>query len=339
MRFNPVLSAQPAYRLVRRSLAGMLLGAVGIGLASCSKDADDNPVPSPPTTITFTAPGLFPEGVQYDATTQAFLVSSLTTGNVGWVKDDKTYTVLAAGSATGITSAVGLHLDEARSRVLVASSNATTGNVAKLVSLNRDKGNVNFTADLGALRPSASGHFANDIAVDGQGNAYVTDSFAPVIYKVTAQGVVSVFLDDARFAANPGVFGLNGLVFHADATGGYLLVAKTDEGILFKVPLSNPRGFTPVTAAGIDLHGADGLLLQDDNTLQVVAGTQNKVYRLTTSNNWASAAVAGTFATSGAGPTTLARRAGADSYVLYANLSAITATTPPATFSIGKVAF
>ncbi|WP_055562855.1 SMP-30/gluconolactonase/LRE family protein, partial [Hymenobacter sp. AT01-02] len=281
MRFTPFLFAQPAYRLVRRSWAGLLLGAVSLGLASCSKEAKDDLAPSPPTLVTFTAPGLFPEGVQYDAANQAFLVSSLTTGNVGRVKDDNTYTVLAAGSATGITSAVGLQLDEARSRVLVASSNATTGNVAKLVSLNRDKGTVNFTADLGALRPSASGHFANDIAVDEQGNAYVTDSFAPVIYKVTAQGVASVFLDDVRLAANPGAFGLNGLIFHADAAGGYLLVAKTDEGILFKVPLSNPKSFTPVAAAGIDLHGADGLLLQDDNTLQVVAGTQSKVYRLT----------------------------------------------------------
>ncbi|UOQ73114.1 hypothetical protein [Hymenobacter cellulosilyticus] len=180
--------------------------------------------------ITFTAPGLFPEGVQYDATNQAFLVSSLTTGNVGRVKDDNTYSILAAGQATGIASAVGLHLDEARTRVLVASSNAVTGDVAKLVSLDRDKGTVNFTADLGALRPSASGHFANDIAVDGQGNAYVTDSFAPVIYKVTAQGVASVFLDDARLAAAPGAFGLNGVVFHADATGAICSLPKPMKG-------------------------------------------------------------------------------------------------------------
>ncbi|UOQ53306.1 SMP-30/gluconolactonase/LRE family protein [Hymenobacter cellulosivorans] len=289
--------------------------------------------------LTFTAPGLFPEGVQYDATNQAFLVSSLTTGNVGRVKDDNTYSLLAAGQATGIASAVGLHLDEARTRVLVASANAVTGNVAKLVSLDRDKGTVTFTADLGALRPSASGHFANDIAVDEQGNAYVTDSFAPVIYKVTAQGVASVFLDDARLAAGPGAFGLNGLVFRADATGGYLLVAKTDEGVLFKVPLSNPANFTLITVPGVDLRGADGLLLQNDNTLQVVAGTQNKVYRLTTSTNWVSATLSGTFATSGDGPTTLARRNGADSYVLYANLSAIMTTPPPTTYSVGKVSF
>ncbi|UOQ73115.1 hypothetical protein [Hymenobacter cellulosilyticus] len=105
------------------------------------------------------------------------------------------------------------------------------------------------------------------------------------------------------------------------------------------MPLSNPANFTLLTVPGVDLRGADGLLLQDDNTLQVVAGTQNKVYRLTTSTKWASATLAGTFVTSGPGPTTLARRNGADSYVLYANLSAIMATPPPTTFSVGKVSF
>jgi sugar lactone lactonase YvrE len=289
--------------------------------------------------VTITVPGLFPEGMQYDATNQAFLVSSITTGNVGRVKDDNTYTVLAAGQTTGIVSAVGLRLDDARTRVLVAASDATTGSVAKLVSLNRDNGAVNFSVDLGALRPSASGHFANDIAVDTQGNSYVTDSFAPVIYKVTAQGVASVFLDDARLAAVPGAFGLNGLVFHDDAAGGYLLVAKTDAGTFFKVPLSNPASFTTVATTGLDLRGADGVLLQDDNTLQVVAGTQGKVYRLTTSNNWTSATLAGTFVATSAGPTAVARRAGADSYVLYGNLAAMTAPTPTTTFSIGKVTF
>jgi sugar lactone lactonase YvrE len=334
MFFLPFVPAS-AWGFGRRFCA-VSLALSGMVVASCSKDK--NATPDAPATITFSSAGLFPESVQYDAKNRVFLVSSLSTGNVGRVKDDGTYAALAAGPATGMASAVGLYLDDARNRVLVASSNANTGNVAKLVSLNRDNGAVNFTVDLGALRPSNTGHFANDIAVDSQGNTYVTDSFAPVIYKVDVQGVASVFLDNARLASAAGTFGLNGIVFHADGSSGYLLVAKTDDGTLFKVPISTPASFSTVTTS-LDLRGADGLLLQDDNTLQVVAGTQSKVYRLTTATAWTSATLAGTFATLPQGPTSLARRDGADSYILYANLAALTAPTPPVTFTISKVSF
>ena len=112
--------------------------------------------------------------------------------------------------------------------------------------------------DLDRLRPNAA-HFANDIAVDGQGNSYVTDCFSPIIYKVDAQGTANIFLEDNRLAAPAGSFGLNGIVFHPD---GYLLVVKYDEGILYKVPLANPKAFTLV-ALGSAFTSADSLLLAD----------------------------------------------------------------------------
>ncbi|WBA43659.1 SMP-30/gluconolactonase/LRE family protein [Hymenobacter canadensis] len=312
------------------AMATLLLG--GLLTASCSNDDDDNATPAAPDSVAFTVPNLYPEGVQYDAKNSRFLVSSLTTGNVGQVKDDGTYSVFASGA--GIISAVGMNLDDSRNRLLVASSNGTQRNIAKLVSFNRDNGQVLFNTDLGALR-AAPNHFANDIAVDNQGNAYVTDSFAPVIYKVDPQGVATVFLDNMQLAAPAGAFGLNGIVFHPD---GYLLVAKSDEGALFKVPVSNPASFTRVTTTGLDLRAADGLLLQDNNTLQVVTNSQSKVYRLSTSNSWAAATLSGTFATLPQYPTTLARR-DADSYVLYANLDKMMQSPPVSVFTISKVRF
>jgi sugar lactone lactonase YvrE len=255
------------------------------------------------------------------------------------VTDAGVYTVLAPGTTTNgtrlITSAIGINLDDRRNRVLVASSNATAGNVARLVSYNRDNGQLNFNVDLGALTTTPR-HFANDVAVDDQGNAYVTDSFAPYIYKVNPQGVASIFLTDPQFAAAPGGFGLNGIVFHPD---GYLLVARTDNGTLFKVPVAAPATFTRVTTTGIDFTGADGLLLQNNNTLQAVV-SGNRVIRLSTSNNWTAATLLGTFAaTQSVSPTTLARRPGADSYVIYARLAELMAPTPPTEFVIGKVTF
>jgi sugar lactone lactonase YvrE len=294
---------------------------------------------APPSTITFTQPGLFPEGIKYDAKNKCFLVSSITTGNIGRVTDKGVYTVLTSSTnADGsrfIASAVGLTLDDSRQRVLVASANLSTGTVARLVSLNRDNGRVLFDVDLGALRPGPA-HLANDVAVDKQGNAYVTDSYAPVIYKVTPQGVASVFLDNPALGAPAKTIGLNGIVVHPD---GYLLVGKLDTGTMLKIPLNAPAGFTQVTIPGVNLTGNDGLLLQDNKTLQVVMG-DGHVLRLSTATNWATATLSGTYvAKQSTLPTALARRAGADSYVLYSRLSEMTATPNAQEYVIGKVRF
>lgn len=309
------------------------------------------PTPTPaPATIAFTQAGLYPEGVQYDAAYDRFLVTSLTTGKIGQVKDDGTYSLFADDPR--LVSAIGLHLDEARNRVLVAVSDqganmqrttpATRRNLARLAIFNRSSPQTApVVVELGTLRPTTTypNHFANDIAVDAQGNAYVTDSSAPIIYKVDAMtNVATVFLEDAQLGAPAPMFGLNGIVFHPD---GYLLVAKSNEGVLFKVPLSNPSSFSRVTTTQ-NLQGADGLLLQDNNTLQVVCNGQAKVYRLASTNGFAAATLSGTFSTQPVSPTTLARRDGA-SYVLFSNLNALNEmpprNPPVSQFSINRVSF
>ena len=317
-------------------------------LSSCSKGDTEPPVPvlEAPATITFTRAGLYPEGVQYDAANKRFLVTSLTTGQVGQVKDDGTYST-AFPDDPKLVSAIGIYLDEPRNRVLVAisdpganqqrTSTATLRKLARLAIYNRTTPTAApVVVELGTLRPNV-GHFANDIAVDAQGNAYVTDSFSGIIYKVDATtNVASVFLESPQFVAPAGTFGLNGIVFHPD---GYLLVAKSDEGKLFKIPLAAPSTFTTV-ATTQNLTAADGLLLQDNNTLQVVCNAQAKVFRLATTNGFGAATLSGTFATQPQFPTTLARRDG-NSYVLYANLDALFSGRMPAVsqFSINRVTF
>jgi hypothetical protein len=60
-------------------------------------------------------------------------------------------------------------------------------------------------------------------------------------------------LENAALAALFGPFGLNDILCHSD---GYLVVAKSDEGVLIKVPLAAP---------GMTLTG-DGRLQLTDNT-------------------------------------------------------------------------
>ena len=317
------------------------LAALAIGLTSALPGCvnDDGTIPNPfnPAKVTVNQPALSPEGVQFDELNQRFVVSSRTQGRIGTVKDNGTYQTFADDPR--LISTIGLNLDLPRQRLLAAVSDgganttrstpATLRRLAGLAIFNSNNGNLQRYVDLGALRPCQQ-HFANDIAVDLQGNAYVTDSFSPIIYKVDLQGNASVFLENAQLSGGTG-FGLNGIVFHP-GEGGFLLVAKANDGTLFKVPISNPESFTTV-ANSQSLVGADGLLLLTPETLLVVSGSQRTVFRVNSTDTWATARGTGSFATGAVGPTTITRRSLTDAYVLYP----YTATSP--FFEIVKVNF
>jgi sugar lactone lactonase YvrE len=337
-----MLSAFPSFQTgpVRLSqairLSALAVGFLGM-LPGCSKDDEPAmPAVTNPSRISVPQAGLSPEGVQYDDANKRFIVSSRTKGFISTVRDDSTFNQLADDPR--LISTIGVNLDASRSRILVAVSDngantsrttATTLRKRAAVAIfNATSGALSSYVDLGGLRPALN-HFANDIAVDSQGNAYITDSLSPIIYKVDAQGTATVFLENAQLSAATATgFGLNGIVFHPD---GYLLVAKSDDGKLFKVPLNNPTGFTLVTS-NQSLTGADGLLLFDPTTLVVVAGSQSTVFRMTTTDAWATTTRTASFATGAVSPTTITKR-GSDAYVLYP----YTATAPR--FAIVRATF
>jgi sugar lactone lactonase YvrE len=329
------LSNQPGSlaRAHQVRLTTLALSALGL-LASCDKNSEPIEA-SLPAKITVPQRALSPEGIQYDEANQRFIVSSRTQGRIGTVRDDSTYTQLADDPK--LVSTIGLNLDATRQRLLAAVSDAganttrstatTLRKLAALAIFNPSSGALLSYIDLGALRPNLP-HFANDIAVDNQGNAYITDSLSPIIYKVDAQGVATVFLENSQLSGGTG-FGLNGLVYHPD---GYLLVAKSNDGTLYKVPLANPASFTTV-ASTQSLVGADGLLLLDNTTLLVVTGSQSTVFQMASSDAWSTTRPTGSFATGAVSPTTITRRTAGVPYVLYP----YTATAPR--FAITRVSF
>jgi sugar lactone lactonase YvrE len=299
-------------------LTALAAGMLGL-LVSCSKEIEyETPVPTAPARISVPQAGIYPEGIQWDEAGKRFFVSSRAKGSVGTVRDDSTYAEF--GRDSRLISTIGLNLDASRSRLLAAVSDnnfnpsvqnqPTLRKLAALAIFNTSTGALSSFVDLGGLRP-AQMHFANDIAVDKDGNAYITDSMAPIIYKVDLQGNATVFLENSQLSPVTG-FGLNGIVYHPD---GYLLTAKTSDGTLYKVPISNPLGFTTV-AKTQSLVGADGLLLFDNNTLLVVAGSQGTVFRMASTDAWVSTTATGSFATGAVSATTITKR-GSDAYVLY----------------------
>lgn len=118
----------------------------------------------------------------------------------------------------------------------------------------------------------------------------MTDSFAPVIYRIDAAGRAAVFARDPRFAGEG--INLNGVVVHPR---GFLLVVKKSDGVLFRVPLANPNDVSTVMVRE-RFVGGDGLVLSGDNELVIIANQvptspTNAVFSLATDDDWTSATV------------------------------------------------
>jgi sugar lactone lactonase YvrE len=304
-----------------RTISLVLVPLFIVALYGCQK-AKTPPAPTAaaaPEVITFTKPALYPEGLEYDAKRNEFVVTSLHEGIVGTVSDDGTYKVLAQDP--NFVSAIGTRIDAARDRLLVCNSDPgvsihtkkeTQGKLAGLGIFQLSTGKLIKYLDLGKIG-GPGGHFCNDIALDSAGNAYVTDSFSPIIYKVDVDNNASVLLDNKRFEGKG--FNLNGIV----VKDGYLVVAKDNDGVLFKVPLDHPEKFSEVKIKET-FPGADGLLWAPDGALVVIAnGNTNKVFKLTSSDDWSSAQVVSSVDTGNVFATTGVVRDG-KIYTLYAML-------------------
>ncbi len=229
-----------------------------------------------------------PEGIEYNPRSGRYLVGSVAEGTV--------YEVSKSGLATpfiidrDLKSSVGIRVDAARNRLLVTNTDPAVfadpvfKGSAKLGSYNLATGKREYMVDLGALYPKGR-HFAEDVAVDDAGNAYVTDAFSPIIYKIDRYGIASVLVEDERLGNS--TFGLNGIAFHPH---GYLIVAVDGDKALFKIPLNAPRALSRVT---LDTPIAgDGMVIDRSGRLYAVdAGDTYSVKLLTSSDEWKSAAV------------------------------------------------
>ena len=264
------------------------------------------------TDINFTVQNLFPEGVVYDKFNDRFYVSSTANGDIGIVTKDGSYTPFITDPA--LTSTTGLEIDEARKLLYV--SNSSDGSVG-IYNINTGQ-RVAFI-DLKPLLPGAP-VFINDIALDPQGNAYVTNSRSPVIYKITPDGTASIFYQDAAFASSG--FGFNGIEY-GNSNGGYLLVAYTVANQVIKFPVDNPSSYN-IVSLNTTLAGPDGLLLSKNGKDLVVVnnagGGNGKVISFTSNDKWETGTATSSFETGPVFPTT-ATIDGKNVYVLYAYLN------------------
>jgi sugar lactone lactonase YvrE len=309
-------------------ITAVLLGLVLA--AGCAGGSAPAARPTLPAEILIHDAGLHPEGVEWDGVRGRFLVSSATRGSVTAVHDDGSLHPFA--EADGVTSSLGLHIDAARDRLLVAGADFTAigdpqlRGEAKLAIHDLGTGRRRHLVDLAALRPHGR-HLANDVSVDPAGNAYVTDSLSPVIYRVTPDGDASVFVEDERLAVE-GV-GLNGIEY---LPSGHLLVSLAGARTLYRIPLDAPGRLAEVRLS--EPVAADGLLLLPDGAVVTPAPFHPAVLELRSDDGWASARVTRRHATTAEATTTTAALRDGAVYALNARFAEMGGPRPVATFEI-----
>jgi hypothetical protein len=276
------------------------------------------------TALTVRQPALYPETIEYSSEDDTFLLSSL--------RDGAVYRVDLTGKASllvddpRLCSVLGIAIDAERQRLWAVNSDLGASVKPSAVGPKRLAGVGIYDLQTGKplnyvdLGPLAHGpHLTNGIALDPAGNAYITDSFSPVIYKVSAQGDASIFLRDERFAGK--AINLNGIVVHPE---GYLLVIKKSDGALFKIPLDRPTAMSQV-AAGERFVGGDGLTLIGKDELVVIANrtpdrTSNAAFSLSSEDSWSSAKVSAVHELGDVYPTTAVLRRGS-LYMVHSKLN------------------
>ncbi len=190
----------------------------------------------------------------------------------------------------------------------------------RLIVAGRDTGRVfvydTASGDLLArfANGRSDGTLVNDVAVTPDGAAYITDSFAPVLYRLTAED----FADDGGgeerplepwldFTGTPLQYGdgfnVNGIVATPD--GRYLLVVQFNTGGLFRIAIATGT-VQEVDLGDATLRNGDGLAL-DGQTLWAVLDEDGVIVPVTMAEDFASGELGEVFTDPAfAYPTTLA---------------------------------
>jgi SMP-30/Gluconolactonase/LRE-like region/Strictosidine synthase-like, N-terminal len=123
----------------------------------------------------------------------------------------------------------------------------------------------------------------NDVTFDHAGNVYVSDSFQGIVWKTSQRGGVGSVWVDSSLLRTTGVppFGANGLRFDKRETA--MFVANTGDDTIVKVPTvagppdsSGPDAGTPAVFTN-SINGADGLLIDHDDNLWIVANQADEL--------------------------------------------------------------
>jgi WD40 repeat protein len=248
---------------------------------------------------------VFPEGVAYQSNTGDFYVGSTADGTVfrGNVEGGSKETeVFLEPESDGRTTAIGMEVDE-EGRLFIAG-----GETGRIFVYDTESADQIRRLDT----PDAEATFLNDVAVTPDGDAYITDSIRPILFRVTStRGGAGEAEPWLNFEGTPAEyeegFNLNGI----DATedGRYLVAVQSNTGELFRIDPES-KEVDEIDLGGETLVNGDGLLL-DGRTVYVVRNEQELIVPVKLSGEYISGEVGEAFTDpSFAFPTTIAKTDG-----------------------------
>ncbi|XP_077219101.1 uncharacterized protein LOC143853260 [Tasmannia lanceolata] len=242
--------------------------------------------------------GFYRESCKWDNINRRFLVSFLD-GGVGQIPVPENHLpgavleeqiVIKDPDVAG-NSSLGILIDRPRTRLLVVIADLFGNHYSALAAYDLNTWHRVFLTQLSG--PGDEKSFADDVAVDEDGNAYITDAKGNKIWKVGVDGelitIIKSHLFNQRKQWYYNLVGLNGIVYHPK---GFLLVIHTSTGDLFKIDTMKEEVRKVEITKG-SLFVGDGLELLSPTKL-VVAGTPSG--RLVESlDGWETASVIGRY--------------------------------------------
>ena len=269
--------------------------------------------------IRFNSNELYPEGTAYSKKQDIFFVGSIRYGTIGKVDRKGNYTPFINDPELVTTVGILANDEENLLYVTIADNGVSQNSkpetkykLSKVAAYDLTTGKRKFIADLGALNPNAP-NLVNDLTYDEKGNVYATNSFSPMIFKITPEGKSSIFAQNDMWIGES--FNLNGIVYHKN---GYLITTQYSTGKLFKINIANPKDIQVIEAP--TFTKTDGLILNGSKELVVISNGTDTIYKLTTSDNWKSATIANSQKSQSFFPTTGVLAKG-KYYILNAKLS------------------
>ncbi len=255
--------------------AGLIAVAVIAGSSAYAAESSTVPAGEPPASAATTSAqwpttlpmpkGERPEGIAIKGSIA--YVTSFRDGTI-YRFDLRTGERQVLTPATGAGS-IGILLDS-HGRLFVADGYAGTVRV-----IDSDSGKVLATYQLAKDTHTAVNDFT---LLDGA--VYVTDSFAPVLYKLPLgkggelpeqSQVETIALHGFTYSDVNWGWNANGITATPDGTA--LLIAQTNTGVLYRVDKATGQA-TPVDVGGADVTWGDGMRLEG-STLYMVRNTTN----------------------------------------------------------------